>query len=975
MIRAIAWKELREQGLIALTLVVLGGGLLAAAAALAEPPAPGASPSDVIRYLGLGRLATLMLAVTAGMVCGGAVFAAEREAATFPFLDSLPASRWQIWRAKLLAGLGLASAQIAILVGLSALLGMVPTLGWAVAVVLYSLLAFVWGVLGSTTARTTLGSVGIAIPAATLTAFFVLIPVTIFFQNPGSNLPRMNGGIFFLVCMFTIPLISSAWLFTSLDRSRAAEETSRPSRRAVNRTAVMTPRAQIAAPERMTASRRPRVGLMAIVWLTSRQLVVPGLVLSLFAGLFGLSLLVPQAQPFIAWPALALTAGVVAGVTTFADEQTRGAARFWGEQRLPIARFWVTKIALHLLFCLWLLALLALPLIVRTQFENPEQLIRTQTFLAMVFRAPLFDELGSQGWKFLFVPAVYGFAAGHLCGLVFRKLVVSCGVAGIVGATSAALWGPSLLAGGVRHWQLWLPPIAILLTGFFVLRAWVSERIPTRPAIMRLAGGAVATVAILAIGISYRVLEIPDRPGSEDDIAYVDSLVQRMPIDGKHGGRDYKAAAERFNRLATSISPAFDRNEFPSRIPKRDRVDDRANRALRNGWPSGDEELGRWLDTLFLPSTDGEPAWYANAAKAAEAPIGIFEYPQLLGLAGPSTPALEYAQRMSEVLLARGLQRQATHPDEFPELLRTVFTLARTLRNGSIIASYLAGADVERAGLLALDRWLERLPHDSHQVRPLIDLLLESELTEPFDPTPHLLAERHVLREGMKTPAQWLPVLLASPGTSPDATTTEVDLVGLAWAVPWERERTRRLVAMGFEAGYPTSHPSVIGRPGLGLLIGRARSPRDLTELERLLTTHRRAAILKLALRAYRSDRGSYPNSLTELESAGYLRESPRDPYAANQPFGYRLSQPPGEELVNPTRLATERPGAMRNTGPSAVVTQRVPSGQPILWSVGLDGIDQEGRNIPAELLHGQARPADLVYLVPLGEEKAVGDN
>ena len=168
MIRAIAWKELREQGLIALTLVVLGGGLLAAAAALAEPPAPGASPSDVIRYLGLGRLATLMLAVTAGMVCGGAVFAAEREAATFSFLDSLPASRWQIWRAKLMAGLGLASAQIALLVAFSALLGMVPTLGWAVAVVLYSLLAFVWGVLGSTTARTTLGSVGIAISAATL---------------------------------------------------------------------------------------------------------------------------------------------------------------------------------------------------------------------------------------------------------------------------------------------------------------------------------------------------------------------------------------------------------------------------------------------------------------------------------------------------------------------------------------------------------------------------------------------------------------------------------------------------------------------------------------------------------------------------------------------------------------------------------------------------------------------------------------
>src|SRR6478752_5140272 len=74
MIRAIIWKELREQGLIALTLVLLGGALLVAAWAFAVPPSPNAPPTDIIRFLGVGQLATLMLAVTAGMVCGGAVF-------------------------------------------------------------------------------------------------------------------------------------------------------------------------------------------------------------------------------------------------------------------------------------------------------------------------------------------------------------------------------------------------------------------------------------------------------------------------------------------------------------------------------------------------------------------------------------------------------------------------------------------------------------------------------------------------------------------------------------------------------------------------------------------------------------------------------------------------------------------------------------------------------------------------------------
>ena len=101
--------------------------MLVAAAALADPPTDDAPPTDVIRYLGAGRLATLMLAVTAGMVCGGAVFAAEREAGTFAFLESLPRTRWLLWQAKLAAGLGLAAVQIGLLVAVAAVLGLVPT--------------------------------------------------------------------------------------------------------------------------------------------------------------------------------------------------------------------------------------------------------------------------------------------------------------------------------------------------------------------------------------------------------------------------------------------------------------------------------------------------------------------------------------------------------------------------------------------------------------------------------------------------------------------------------------------------------------------------------------------------------------------------------------------------------------------------------------------------------------------------------
>ena len=170
VVRAIVWKEFREQGLIGLTLVVLGGGVLVAVAVLADPPQIGATPGDVFRALGPGPLATLLLAVTAGTVCGGALFAAEREAGTHGFLESLPARRSQLWTGKVLAGGLLVAAQAGAVIATGFGLGLLASAGWALAVGVYSFLAFCWGVLGSTLARTTLGSVGVAIPAATVAA-------------------------------------------------------------------------------------------------------------------------------------------------------------------------------------------------------------------------------------------------------------------------------------------------------------------------------------------------------------------------------------------------------------------------------------------------------------------------------------------------------------------------------------------------------------------------------------------------------------------------------------------------------------------------------------------------------------------------------------------------------------------------------------------------------------------------------------
>jgi hypothetical protein len=990
MIRAVVWKELREQGLIGATLVVLGSGVMAAAATLASPPATAAPATDVVRHLGVGLLAALMLCVTAGTVCGGAVFAAEREAGTMGFLDALPASRRRLWGAKVVAGLGLAVPQVAVLVGVAAALGLIPSPGWARAIGLFSLLAFAWGLFGSTVSRTTLGSVGVAIAGGSAAAVLILLPILVFGRPPRPNSIRPTEAAVFLAAMFALPLVLSAWVFTAPDRLRTADEAAAGARAGV----------------------RPRFGFRALVWLTVRQFRFTGSVLAGFALFFGLSLLAPAAQPALSWPALALTAGVLTGVTAFADEQTRGAARFWGEQRLPVGRAWAVKIGLHLLFCLGLLVVLLLPMALRNQFSDRDSL-RGHTWLALTFRSTLFDELGSQAWKYLLAPAVYGFAAGHLCGLVFRKLVVACGVAGIVGGVGAAAWGPSLLAGGVYRWQVWLPPAVVLVTARLLVPAWAADRVATRRSLGTLAGGFAACLLVVGAGIACRVLEVPDRPDGEADIAYAAGLV---PRELNSGGNDYRIAADRYTRTVTQLVAESERPAGANAaVPPRSRVEQRLADVAVRGWPDDDRELGAWLDRLFNPPAEtvapragaeiaagmraAEPpseVWHSLAARATAYPVGVFEYPLLSVGTWRRDGTVSGAQRMALALLAQGLRQQAAGDSvSFFLAFRTVVTLSRTMRNGSFIDSFLTGVRVEQAALAALDRWLERLParpgpvqallaavpatsaaaaalDPPEMLRAMTALLEADDPRGPFDPTPHFLAERHLMRESLQAPTEWLPRTLNYRNLHPpDLVPPEVELVALAWAVPWERERTRRLVGLGFEKGPSEEVALLTGRPGAGFLI-RPKVPAELVETERALRGQARAAILKLALRAYLLRNGMYPDParpdpLAVLVEGGYLRRVPPDPYDETRPFGYRLA-PPGGEVLRPRRPATTTPPGGTPTAPIKIDIPPlvVPAGQPIIWSVGADRADQGGTQLPADASPGGPVPEDLIFLVPL---------
>jgi hypothetical protein len=361
----------------------------------------------------------------------------------------------------------------------------------------------------------------------------------------------------------------------------------------------------------------------------------------------------------------------------------------------------------------------------------------------------------------------------------------------------------------------------------------------------------------------------------------------------------------------------------------------------------------------------------------------MFEHPLMIGTSGVEKMKLEFARQMTVALLARGLQMQARgDPAAFVSFFHSVLILVQSLRNGTAVACLEMSNTVERTALLALDRWLEHLHSRAYALRSLfapaavgfesasapeqvslietaIGVLESCDPVEPFDSTKQYLVERHVIREAMKAPVQWLPQLLALSNDNAGPNDPLVEVISMAWAVPWEKERTRRLVGMGFEATPPTDDSLLGGRPGMGLMV-RSRNPADLAELNRQVSTNRRAGLLKLALRAFWLEHGHFPKNenLGELVTAGYLHRLPLDPYKENEEFKYRVVTE-REKLLTPARPQTER----------ILISQEPPDyevlpGQAIIWSVGQDGKDDGGKNPPG-LLFG--RSEDIVFVIPEG--------
>jgi hypothetical protein len=908
MMRVVLWKEYREQRSVWITLaVVCVAGLLVGHAFLGPASNHGVHGGDMMCVL------AGVLVWTCGLVFGAMLLAGESEGGTQTFLDTLPTDRLTLWRAKCLAGALPLGLMVVVVGGVSAWLDVLPPREWplgAVVLVLIGLSGYGWGLLFSAVTRSVLAAIGLAVLAqnvagAALGLVFLVLAAIVSLLTGWDGL--VAAAPFLAAAVWVLgPLPLSAVVYAWVDRQRHPV----PGRINVRMA-------------RWWAGWREALRL---TWAQTSGLAVGLLLLCLPAGAL-------VAVSFVAcWPLFTLGVGALCGATAFLDEQS-GAYRFLGDQRFPLGRLWLVKVLVRLALAGLAVLLMLLPAaFVQAMHEGrSDAQLLFGSYLLSLSPSPLGFGIG---WL------VYGFTVGQLCGLVFRKplvaLVVSMGLAALL----VSVWVPSILLGGLRAWQLLSVPLVLLVTAWLVLRAWVSDRLGSRRVLVRLALAGLVCVALTALGLWYRVAEVPNVAAPGDFKAFVADLPAE---ENNEAGRAVRLACDGLGDLARHRPNVPGGPNYPARCAE----------VIEQGWPDRDPALAVWLDEVFR-----REAW-ASLARINKLPTGVVEDPRRFTYYS-DLRYLEPARLAGTLLAARGLQMQAMHdrPEVFIAHFETALALVRNLENGTVSSAAAVARHIEASQFIALDRWLERLPNHADLPRRALAVLRRHIAWPVPGAHEHLLADYLVALRSLDVPQEWLAMYSGGPRGA-DAGSTELAVLATAASMPWERERQERILRC------------VHWQPDLAQsrrFFGALLPPLPRTVVAQADTPARRrcrreAAVLKLALRVYQAEKGKPAETLAALVPA-YLPAVPADPFD-NAFFRYRLSR--GEEITWPTQdMAAAAPGAILGpAGPVRVPVRKVLPGQGVLWSVGEDHTDDGGRRrcLPrSRCVPGE----DIIYLVPL---------
>jgi ABC-type transport system involved in multi-copper enzyme maturation permease subunit len=919
MLSVLLWKEYREHRMVWTTLAFISAASLLSLSRMASVGWFGARPDGLE-----SRLVAIALAGVYGLICGAMMLAGERENRTLPYLDALPGFRRRLWQGKFLAGVLLVTGQIVLLMCLCAAVFLFENwreAAWTVrGMLLAGLFGLSWGMLFSSLGRSVItvillslaGLVPLCIFFGVLAGFVIHLAFTI-----SGNLPEQTAGpvlLYFFAVIAPVALIGSALEFTRLGRRRL---------RAVPKSL------RIQRPVRHTS-------WPMLFWLTWRQARGFAAGLAAFALLLGFILLL---EPVLLWPAATLVVGVLCGATAFADEQ-QGSYRFLGDQRLPFGRLWVVKVGVRFGIAVVAALLVLGPSVIVALANIPT--LRGHNggppyhFLAHVFHSDILVNLCPPG-LFFTLWLVYGFAAGCLFGLLFRHGLAAGVFALFVSSLAAALWIPSLLGGGLHAWQVFVPPMLLLASTLLLMRPWAAGRIASLTTALRLTPFLVLAALWIAGGLWYRVLEIPNVPSKFDLDAFRATL---PPPEQDESGRLFRSACIQFDDLSHTLQsqqapqagaagmavpapmPAAAVGELPALPPM-----ERARNALEHGWPADDKALAVWLDKMYGAE------WPTMLKEAAELPTSPFDNVRNM-TAMTLLPATQPAREVAVVLAVRGLQRQAAGDDEaYIENLRIGLSLSRSMRDRTPGIDLFVGRAVEGVLVGGLDRWLEKLHGRSDLIRKAL-AILSSHLDATAEEGKDLeLIDDLAIENTVEDPLPAMQWYLSNGNAAREQgdylVQEKAGWVADAMVVPWERARQTRIIRVLFgrdkiQRDWLIQQSNLLGPlpsySSFGMAEDFAAKPGALCDA--------RAMQLKLALRWYQADNGKPAENLDVLVPK-YLPSIPLNPFDG-APFRYQLSR--GEEIVLPLDPGTVVVGG-------TALTQKIPPGQGVLWSVGKDRV------------------------------------
>lgn len=990
MIRALVWKETREQGVIVGALAVLGVAVLLAVGILNREGRDSFDPSRIV-LTDPGALAVVMLTVTAGAVVGGTLFAAEKENGTDVFLSLLPVRRRGVWAGKMLAGGVLVLVVAAMLTAVAAPLGLLGRgeVLWYCIIGLptLALAAFAWGSVGSILTRSSLAAAGLGSLFLALAAVLLLPLAAVVLYFAYSRLARwipwvgLEWGVAIgssvLFTLLVLPALVSLRLYTRPDRDRL--------RRAVRGQSGGTAKPPRTSQPGLLA--RLTSGFRAAVWMNIRQQRRFTLVLCAVGLVSGFGMIVPSAPFAAVWPPASLLLAVLVGTLGWYDEQASGAKRFWLERRLPVARLWWAKVLVGLFACLLVMVVTLAPAAVKAWLARRDDFAQP-SFLLTEFRFPLVT--------FLLLWPAYGFAFGHLVGMLFRKTAVAVAVAVMLAAVAAAVWLPSVLGGGLHWWQVWSPLAVVFAAARVTAWACVADRIGTVRALGRLAVGGGVLLAVVGAGLGYRVVEIPDDvAGRKADVRFEQEQIPRF--EDNLAGQEYRRGGVQLHeavfgrgalqeqlvrRLVSSPLNAAYSTDPILQFPKQ--LETLLSSTLEHGWQPGIEN-DRILAAMFATG------WDQTLESASQLPLGTLEDPRDLTL----NTLLRHLHAMNgadALLLVRGLKAQHDgDPERFVTDFAQVLHLSHTVRNKSVQGCAVAGRRMEQRAMQAVPRWMERLHGRDDLLAKLDALIVAHDAACGDDRAEIRLADQVVLRNTFKAPGEVLRRQWRHADADEDAKARmdiEADLIGVGWQMPWEEERHERLLARGNATGYGrwTEDSTFHGLPAIGLTPHQQSGwiGFGFSEVETQLQTERRAARLLIAIRRFELKHGRPPEAIAALVPE-FLSAVPIDPFAFI-PFSYRLARP-GETVHMITRTPPPAPATLTELGTGLVAlggggatvenpqvavlpftngaqaewTFAVPAGRPVVWSVGRDKRNDGGTKASTAV----SWMGDLIYISP----------